>query len=388
MNEPLGIAIVGCGFIADHYRFCYPRHQAAVRLEGVFDRDPERLSSFQQFWGDRIFPSLEAVLGDPQVRVVVNLTTPEHHADVTRRAIGAGKHVYSEKPLALTTAEAIALREEARRAGVRLASAPCNILGESIQTAWAAIRAGRIGKVRLVYAEIDDGMIHRTDFRSWRSRSGRPWPARSEFETGCTFEHAGYVITVLGAMFGPVRKVTAFASTIFEDKGLTPPMEHMAPDFSVGLLEFDGGIVARLTNSVVATRDHRLRFFGDEGRLEIPEIWDYASPVLLHSLAKGRAARWLERRGMLPGRRVKRVRQMPYRAGRGDPTMDFMRGVVELAGAVTTGGPCRLDEDFAVHVTEVTEILQHPDRFQRPAEVKSTFAPIAPVEWAMPAPHA
>jgi predicted dehydrogenase len=282
----------------------------------------------------------------------------------------------------------MALRDKARNAGVRLASAPCNILGESIQTAWAAIRAGRIGNVRLVYAEIDDGMIHRTDFRSWRSRSGRLWPARSEFETGCTFEHAGYVITVLGAMFGPVRRVTAFASTIFKDKGLQPAMEHTAPDFSVGLLQFEGGIVARVTNSVVAPRDHRLRIFGDEGHLEIPELWDYASPVILHSLAQGRAARWLERCSLLPRRRLPHVRPMPYRTGRGDPTMDFMRGVVELARAIESGGPCRLDEDFAVHVTEVTEILQHPDRFERPAKVQSTFAPIAPMEWAMPAQHA
>ena len=80
------------------------------------------------------------------------------------------------------------------------------------------MRAGAIGAPRLVYAELDDGMIHKVDYRNWVSRVGKPWPAHGEFETGCTFEHAGYVLTILCAMFGPARRVTAFSALLVADK--------------------------------------------------------------------------------------------------------------------------------------------------------------------------
>lgn len=383
MTQPVGIALVGCGYIADSYRLCLEAHQGALRLAGVYDRDPPRLAAFQACWGDKAYASLAELLADPAVEIVLNATDPESHAAVTGAAIAAGRHVYSEKPLAMSYAEASALRDAARAKGVRLASAPCNVLGESAQTLWAAVRQGRIGAPRLIYAELDDGMIHRANYAQWLSRSGRAWPARGEFAVGCTFEHAGYVLTILAAMFGPVRRVTAFAALLIADKGVAPPLDHAAPDFSVGILEFDGGIVARLTNSIIAPYDHRLRIVGDEGVLEIAEPWDYACPVWRRPVAQGRLGRFLERRfGAVGGTRLPMARKPAWRSGRGRPTMDFMRGVAELARAVRGGGRCRLDEDFAVHITEVTEKLQHPERSGLPAPVQSTFAPIEPMEWA------
>lgn len=379
-----GIAIVGCGYVADSYRWRLALHEDALKLIGVWDHDPQRLAAFSACWGDRAYRSLDEVLSDPEVSLVLNLTTPESHAEVTEVAIAAGRHVYSEKPLGMTVAEARRMRDLARAAGVRLASAPCNVLGESAQTLWRAVRTGVAGKVALAYAELDDGMIHRANYRTWASRSGRIWPARGEFETGCTFEHAGYAVTVFAAMFGPVRRVTAFSALLVPDKRTDPPLPHPAPDFSVGCLEFDGGIVARVTNSVVASYDHRMRIFGDEGTLELREPWDYASPVKFRAASVGRLSRLMERKlgAGFGARRLSPVRPTPFKTGRGAPTMDFMRGPAELAEAIRTGRKCRLDEDFAVHVTEVTEMLQHPDRFDRPAVVESSFAPIEPMDWA------
>ena len=331
MIEPTGIAIVGCGYIADSYRYCLPFHAGTLRLVGVFDRDPQRRAAYEACWRDKIYDSLARLLEDPSVKIVVNTTDPENHADVTRAAIAAGKCVYSEKPLAMNVGEAMALRDAARAAGVMIASAPCNMLGESAQTAWAAVRAGRVGKVRLIYAELDDGMIHRANYRQWINRSGRAWPARGEFATGCTFEHAGYALTVLGAMFGPVRRVTSFSSLLIPDKRTDPPLPDPAPDFSVGLLEFDDGVVARLTNSIVAPYDHRMRLVGDDGTLEIAEPWDYACPVVLRPVADSRLARLIERRfGAIRGKRLPHARPPLFRGGRGrrarGPAMPPRRG--------------------------------------------------------------
>lgn len=378
-----GIAIIGCGYVADSYRQCLSLHEGELRLTGTYDRDPQRLAAYRASWGDHAYGSLDEVLADPACSIVLNLTDPESHAAVTEAAIAAGKHVYSEKPLAMTATEAAALRDRARAAGVRLASAPCNALGESLQTAWAAIRAGTIGKVLLAYAELDDGMIHRTNYGTWLSRSGKPWPGRGEFETGCTYEHAGYALTIFGAMFGPATRVTSFAALLVPDKQTTPPLPHPAPDFSVGCIEYESGVVARLTNSIVAPYDHRMRIIGETGTLEIQEPWDYASPVILRRPGQGRIARLIERRlGGGLGKRLPMARKVPFKGGRGRPTMDFLRGPAELAAAIREGRPSRLDEDFAVHVTELTEMLQYPGRFDCPALVQSRFAPIQPMDWA------
>ena len=382
-SQPTGLAIVGCGYVADSYRQCLGFHSGTLRLAGVYDRDPARLDAYRACWNDPVYLNLAAVMADPAVEIVVNLTDPENHEAVTRAALAAGKHVYTEKPLAMTMAQALDLGAVARAAGLRIAAAPCNLLGEAAQTVWSAVRSGLIGRPVLAYAELDDGMVHRANYQTWVSRSGRPWPARGEFETGCTFEHAGYALTVLTAIFGPVRSVTAFAALLIPDKATTPPLPHPAPDFSVGMLEFDGGGVARLTNSVVAPYDHRLRIVGETGTLEMREPWDYACPVYLRRPAETRIARILERRfGGVPPKRLAPVRATPFKGGNGRPTMDFMRGVADLATAIRDNRPHRLSEEFAVHVTEVTEMLQYPERFARPAPVRSSFAPIAPMDWA------
>lgn len=379
-----GIAIVGCGYVADYYRQCLALHPDVLQLCGLYDRDSLRMAAFSACWGDRTYSALDGLLNDAAVQIVINLTDPESHYAVTQAAIFAGKHVYSEKPLAMTAAQARELRDAAQSAGVQLAAAPCNVLGEAAQTMWASIRTGAIGKPLLVYAELDDGMIHLAGYDKWISRSGRAWPARGEFATGCTFEHAGYVIGILVAMFGPVHSVTSYSSLLLADKQVEPPLAHPAPDFSTGVLEFGNGVAARLTNSIIAPYDHRLRIVGETGTLEMQEPWNYACPVTLRRPATTRLARYVERRfnGFGGARRVKPVRATPFRGGRDHPTMDFMRGIAELASAVRENRHCRLDAELAVHIAEVTEMLQHPDRFKCPANVLSTVEPMDPMEWA------
>lgn len=377
------IAIVGTGYVADYYGHSLDHHRDGLTLRGAFDLDPARLASFVTAFGGRSYASLDALLDDPAVAIVLNLTDPHAHLEVSRRIIAAGKHLYTEKPLAITAAQAVELRALAEAAGVRISAAPCNVLGESAQTLWRAVRQKLVGDIRLIYAELDDGMIHKLPTRDWLSTSGKPWPASGEFEVGCTFEHAGYTVAPLAAMFGPIVRVTAFATLACPDKGVAPPPGGWAPDVSVGCLEFESGVMARVTNSIVAPYDHRLRLIGEEGVLEMAEPWHYDCPVRVRRSANDRVSRYLERRfGWLPSRGVPPVRPVPFQRKRGRPTMDFMRGVRELADALRESRPSRLDADFAVHVTEVTEMLQYPERFPTPAPVQSRFAPIDPMPWA------
>ena len=126
------------------------------------------------------YPTLEALLADESVDTLVNLTAPESQFEVTATALAAGKHVHSEKPLALRHEDAHTLVELAQRHGVRLSCSPATLLGEAQQTAWKLVRDGSVGRVRAVYAEANWGPIetwHPDPARS--TRSARSWTSAS-----------------------------------------------------------------------------------------------------------------------------------------------------------------------------------------------------------------
>lgn len=365
-TDPTGIAIVGCGYVAELY-LATLENWSNIRLIGVFDIDSARLKRFARFYGVRKFDSLEALLADPGAEIVLNLTNPTAHYQVTRTALEFGKHVYSEKPLAMDLAEARELTQLSRRLGLMLSSAPCSVLGASGQTMARALRERQLGTPRLVYAELDDGMVHRIGFERWKVRSGTPWPATDEFRTGCTLEHAGYVLTWLCSFFGPVRRLVSVSACLIRDKGPLTPENYDTPDFSVAALEFDGGLIARVTNSIIAPHDHRFRVFCDDGELSVAEPWDYTSPVVATPVGDTVIRRQLEKK--LGWRGSTRLKLEDARhiasASRGYP-MDFSTGPAAMAEALRTGTEPHLNAEFSLHITELALAIQHPERFGTP----------------------
>ena len=274
------IAIVGCGFVADYYLKTLSMH-SQLKLVGVMDKISDRAYKFAQFHNvDRVYETLTDVLEDNTVDIVLNLTNPNSHYEVSKACLQAGKHVYSEKPLAMEMAQANELVNIAQTKGLYLSSAPCSLLSETAQTVWKALRENKVGKVRLVYAEMDDGLVHQMPYQKWLSESGTPWPYKDEFEVGCTLEHAGYYVNWLTAFFGPAETVSAFSSCVIPDKQTDIPLDVNAPDFSVACIKFASGVVARLTCSIVAPHDHSLKIIGDEGLLGVDDCWFYGTPFI------------------------------------------------------------------------------------------------------------
>lgn len=370
------IALIGCGFVADLYMRSFALYPD-LRLHGAHDRDPERLAAFARHHDLRAFDTLDALLSDlPRGSLVLNLTNPASHVAVTQAALAAGHHVYSEKPLALRMDEARALHDQARAAGLLLASAPCSVLGEAAQTLLKALRDDVCGTARLVYAELDDGFIPQADYTSWRSDSGAVWPARDEFEVGCTLEHAGYYLTWLIAAFGPVARVAAASASVIPDKdGGT-----LTPDVSVATLFFTSGMVARLTCSIVAPHDHRIRVIGDRGVLQLRQAWDNAAPLRFHR-------RLSIRRRLIEhplGRRIRlRGATHPKVARWGAAAMNFALGPVEMLDALAENRPCRLSADFALHLNEVTLAIQNAGQDAGAQEMTTTCTRPEPMPWAV-----
>ena len=370
------IAIVGCGFVADYYMATLVRYPW-LRVAGVFDADAKRLAVFCKYYGLSAYPSLDELLADARACLVLNLTSPRSHFEVSWRCLEGGRHVYSEKPLAMAYAQAEALVTLAERKGLQIASAPCNLMSNAAQTLWHAVRENAVGRIRLVYAELDDGMVHQMPYRKWLSESGAPWPYQDEFEVGCTLEHAGYYLSWLIAMFGRVSRLTSFADCLIPNKlsgeSLQPPD---TPDFSVGLLKFENGVVARLSTTIVAPHDHRIRIIGDQGVLELHDCWFNDAKVYLRKQITIRRKTFLS-----PVALQYRVKGAPRLKAidTGGNRMDFAAGPAELALSIAEGRTCRLSSRFSLHVNEAALALQAG---RGEYAMQSDFEPVRPAEWA------
>jgi predicted dehydrogenase len=377
------IAFLGTGFVADYYMATLPNHPG-LELAGAFDRDAARLARFCDFYRVRPYESVEALLEDPAVGIVVNLTPPESHFELSERALRAGRHVYCEKPLAMRFDDARTLVALADTLGLSLSSAPANALSAAHKAVAAALAAGRIGTPRLIYAEMEDGAVFRDKWREWRSRSGAAWPGAHEFAVGCTLEHAGYALSWLTSLFGPVESATAFSALAFPDKGSATEKLALGPDFSVGCLRFKSGPVARLTCGLAAPKDRSLTILGDAGSITVRDLWDENSAIYLEAAGEPRglkqrlAGRLESRLGkFLPGKPTP-GRRLSYPASKktlpGFPSqIDFCAGIAAQAQAIAQGRQPQFSGMMALHITELALALNDAGSRPQPYRMQSSF---------------
>lgn len=383
----MNIALVGCGFVFDIYMRTIRAHPELV-ITGVFDLNAERSAKVSAYYGFNVYSTYDELLADPRVEAVINLTNIGSHFEVSRRALEARKHVYSEKPLTKSVEESRQLFAIAAANSVRLYAAPCNIFSDSVRTLFKAVEDGAIGKPLLVYAELDDNPIHLMQFEAVKSPTGAPWPLEEEILEGCTYEHLGYHLVWICGLLGPAVSITAFASELIENKMEGLPARVGTPDFSVACLHFANGASARITCSVVAPRDHRMRVIGDAGEVTSDSYRHYQSPVFLERYSKRslsarkfqtlRANPSLGRLFGIGGRRVKLVRNWKSSAVEKDQQLrssfkqrviewvrrrevyaqDKFAGVVEMAREIRNADAQYLTPDFIMHINELTLLTQ------------------------------
>ena len=355
--DALGIGIVGTGNIAAGYARDILTHPE-IRLVAATDLDTDRARAFAEEHGGRPHASLDDLLADPAVDIVVNLTVHHAHVDVTRRALEAGRHVYSEKPLALRSSEARELIALATTRGLRLGCSPSTILGEAQQTAAAWIRDGRLGTVRAIYADVSWGRIE-----TWH-----PAPAPF-FDVGVLVDVAVYPLTLATAMVGPARSVRAWGWELRPDRVAIDgsPFRIGSPDFMVAAVELEGGAVVRLTASFYVGRPVRERgameFHGDDASLALSSFERFDATVEAGPYGGTYAP-------------------IPYLRPPFNGTA-WARGLADLAAAIHEGRPHRASAEQAAHVVDILDAAAASmDADGRPVAVTSTFAAPAPMPWA------
>jgi len=406
------IAYVGCGFVFDIYMRTQWAHPE-LEVAGVYDISPARANAVGQHYGFHVYPDYDTLLADKTVDIVVNLTNIGAHYEVSKRALEAGKHVYSEKPLTLDLAETQELFALAQARGVIFSGAPCNVYSDAVRTMWKAVDDGAIGKPLLVYAELDDNPFHLMEFEKVKSPTGAPWPVVEEIQEGCTFEHVGYHLVWICAMFGPAVSVTAYSSALIEHKTDLPVSPADTPDFSVACLNFANGVSARVTCSVVAPRDHRMRIIGEKGEVYGDSYRHYQSPVFLETFTRTslnarkfysvRAQPLLGKLFGVGGRKLPLVRHWKSHAVEADKggartlkqkitgwlrrsqiyAQDKIIGIAEMAQAIENNRPQPLTPDFLIHLNELTLLIQRAGTDGVAVRPTTTFAPLKPLPGAI-----
>jgi predicted dehydrogenase len=357
ITQPLRVGLIGCGNIAVPYARDLVTYPDRLALVGYADLDPARAETLATQYGGHAYPTVEALLADPTIDLVINLTTHHAHYEVTRRCLEAGKHVQSEKPLALTVAEARALVDLADARGLRLACAPFTWMFEAQQTAWQTIRAGRLGPVRLAYAEVNWGRIE-----SWH-----PEP-ESFYAVGPLFDVGVYPLHLLTSIFGPARRVAAFGQVLHPDRVTKRGVAfHVrTPDFLVALIELAAGPLVRLTTNFYVTQQGKqagIELHGDAGSLYLSS-WHMPNAAVEYADFNQ------------PYERLPPVRE---------PQTGVRWGwaALELAEAIAAGRPHRASGEQAAHVVEILCAATAACQSGVPVGIVSTFQPPEPMPWAL-----
>ncbi|MFB6136048.1 MAG: Gfo/Idh/MocA family protein [Halobacteriaceae archaeon] len=336
--EPISLGIVGCGAISDRY-FEAGNAFDALDLRACADLEVERAESKAEEHGVPVACGPDDLYADDEVDVVVVLTPPAYHGDVALSALDAGKHVYTEKPLAPTREEGAAILERAEAAGLRVGAAPDTFLGTGLQTCRDVVEEGRIGDpVGAVAFWGNHGHEHwHPDPEGFYGPGGGP-----------LFDMGPYYLTALVHLLGPVSAVAGATNALFEEReitsdpkaGKTIPVE--VPTHETGVLKFENGATGTLLTSFDVWESELPGFeiYGTEGTLSVTNPNHFGGTPRVHA-AEASDGEWEE---------VTVTREQPGQQ-RG-------LGLVDMARAIRSDWRQRASGDLAYHVLDVMQGLR------------------------------
>ncbi|WDR06860.1 Gfo/Idh/MocA family oxidoreductase [Devosia rhodophyticola] len=354
--DKIGIGIVGLGNISAAYLKA-SKEFPVLDIRGVADMNPDAARARADEFGLNAV-GLDALFVDPSIDIILNLTIPKAHVEVGLRAIDAGKHVYSEKPLGIVFSEAQKLAAAAKAKGLRVGSAPDTFLGGAHQTARRLVDEGGLG-------QMIGGSAY---FMCPGHERWHPNPAfYYEIGGGPMLDMGPYYITDLVNLLGPVAKVIGIGTmtrstrtiTASERAGEVIPVD--VPTHVSGTLIFENGAVVQVTMSFdVAGHKHvPIEIYGTEGSLIVPDPNNFGGQIEM--LSKG-------------GEWANVDTDMPYADGNYRSI-----GLADMAHAILSDRPHRASGDLALHVLEVMEAFETSSRSGAVVDITTPVVRPAPL---------
>ncbi|MDL5055363.1 Gfo/Idh/MocA family oxidoreductase [Oscillatoria laete-virens NRMC-F 0139] len=341
--------IIGCGNISAAY-FDGAKTFDTLEIIACADINEEAAQVKARQHGVRPM-TVDEIFKHPEIELIINLTIPKSHADVTLCALEAGKNVYSEKPLAVTRNQGRDIMRQASQKGLRVGSAPDTFLGGGLQTCRKLLDDGIIGKA-----------VAGTAFMM--GHGPEDWHPNPRFfyqkGAGPMFDMGPYYLTALIHLLGPIRAVAAMTKASFAErvagcaelKGTKFPVE--VPTHYSGTLEFHCGVIVTVVMSFdVWEHGHSpIEIYGTQGSLKVPDPNSFEGPVSLHQ--SGRRG-WSD---------------YPLTHGYADNMRSI--GAADMIDAIQQGRPHRCSLEMAFHVLDVMHSFEESSSTGRTVEILST----------------
>lgn len=341
-TTPVKVGVIGCGHVSGEYFQSFPMH-SEIELAACADLDRDLAAKQAAAFGIPKALHPDELLADPEIELVVNLTPPNVHAPVSLAAIAAGKHVFSEKPLATSLEEADSILAAAEDAGVLVGCAPSTFLGGPLQTLRKVVDDGWIGEPRAA-----------TAFFSFRG--GEHWhPHIDPFYAkgaGPMIDIGCYLISSLINVFGPAGRVAAVTRRFDETRprpGGTPGVDDIPVEVAThaaGTIEFVSGAVVTMFTSweMWASKLPFIEIYGTQGSVSVPydDVWGGQPQV-----RRGEASD-LAYIPTFPGGGTWREAPVTH-------NNDAHRAVAiaDMASAIRNGTPFRANHEVAYHTLEI-----------------------------------
>ncbi len=347
------VGVVGCGNISGIY-FKNGKWLESIEIVACADLVPERARAKAAEFGIPRACTVEELLADPEIEIVLNLTIPIAHAEVALAALEAGKCVYNEKPLAITRADGRKMLDLAKSKGLLVGGAPDTFMGGGLQTCRKLIADGAIGEPVAVSAFM---LCH----------GHESWHPDPEFYYkvggGPMFDMGPYYVTALVSLIGPIRRVTGSARITFPQRTITSQPKNGTkinvdvPTHVAGVMDFANGAVGTLVTSfdVWSHRMPNIEIYGTEGSLGVPDPNSFGGPVLLRK----------------PG--DKDWNDIPLTHIYAENSRGL--GVADMAYALRSGRPARASGELAYHVLDVMHAFHDASRDGRHVELTSGYRP-------------
>ena len=355
--EPSKIGIVGCGNISGIY--CEAgRVFDILDIVACADLIPERAQAKAAEYNIPKACSVEELLADPEIEIVVNLTIPKAHAEVGLAALQAGKSVHNEKPLAVTRQDGVRLLKLAGERGLRVGCAPDTFLGGGLQTCRKLIDDGWIGEPVAATAFM---LCH--GHESWHPDPDFYYQPGG----GPMFDMGPYYLTAMVHLMGPVRRVAGSTRITFPERLITSQPKYgtrikvNVPTHVAGVMDFANGAVGTIVTSfdVWAAQVPRIEIYGTEGSLSVPDPNIFGGPVFVR---RAGASDWSE---------------VPLTHAYTENSRGI--GVADMAYALRSGRPHRANGDMAYHVLDIMHAFHDASREGKHVELSSTCTRPAPL---------
>lgn len=344
------IGIIGCGQISSIYLQA-PQKFDILNVVACADIDMTRAQAQAQRFNVPKACTVEELLADPDISIVINLTIPKAHAEIGMAAIEAGKAVYSEKPLAVNRAQAQALLKAGQTKNLRVGCAPDTFLGGGIQTCIKLINDGAIGTpIAATAFMLSHGVEH--------------WHADPNFfyqpGAGPMFDMGPYYLTALISMFGPVRRVTGSTRITFPERTITSQPRYNqkitvnTPTHIAGVMDFaNGAVVTMITSFDVWSHNlPRIEVYGTEGSMVVPDPNTFGGPVIIR---KATDTEWNE---------------VPLTHAYTENSRGI--GVADMAHAIHSGRPHRANGTLAFHVLDIMQAFHDSSNEGKHIELTSS----------------